>query len=158
MKETELDVLMFLFDNYLGVEVEFSGGENAIADELKQAGFHEQDINKAFDWLSTLSDLYQDGYELPEHSRALRVLSTQECAKLDVKAQGYLWQLEGQGVLDPTTREIILESAMAIDVQTLNLQQFKRIVALVLLNNPKAEAIVASGEDLVYQEIGGIFH
>lgn len=158
MKEAVLDVLMFLFDNYLGVEVELSGGEDAIADELEQAGFHEHDISKAFNWLSTLPEMYQDIYQFADHPKSVRILTKQERVRLDTKCQGYLLELEAQGVLDPASREIILESAMAIDVQTLNLKQFKRIIALVFLNNPSAEAMVACGEDLLYQEIGGVVH
>lgn len=158
MSETVLEVLMFLFDNYLSAEVELVGDEDEIADELEQAGFHEGDVNKALNWLGALSDLYREGYELVDHDRAVRVLTPQEKTKLDTKCQGYLMNLQAQGVLDPATREIILESALAIDVQTLSLGQFKRIIALVLLNNPNAEAIVASGEDLFYQEVGGVPH
>lgn len=158
MKETVLDVLMFLFDNYLSAEVELVGDEDEIADELEQAGFHEHDVSNALTWLGRLSDLYDGGYDLTDHERAVRVLTPQEKTKLDTKCQGYLLKLQAQGVLDIATREIILESAMAIDVQTLTLSQFKRIIALVLLNNPNTEAIAASGEDLIYQEIGGVPH
>lgn len=158
MEETVLDVLMFLFDNYLSADIELVGDEEEIADELEQAGFHEHDVNKALDWLGALADLYGEGYELAEHKQSMRILTAEEKAKLDVQSQGYLLKLQAQGTLDTATREIILESAMAIDVQTLSLGQFKRIIALVLLNNPNTEAMAASGEDIFYQEIGLVPH
>lgn len=158
MEETVLDVLMFLFDNYLNAEVELIGDEEEIADELEQAGFQEIHVTKALDWLGDLSELYKGGYELALRYNSTRILTKQEKAKLDIKSQGYLLELQEQGVLDPPTLEIILESAMTIDVQILTLDRFKRIIALVLLNNPNAEAIVASGEDLVYQDVGGYPH
>ena len=157
MSETVLDVLMFLFDNYLSVEVDVSDDEDAITDELEQAGFQEGEIYKAFNWLSALSDMYRDT-QLKDHLRASRILTSEERLRLDTSCQGYLVDLCDQGVLDAPTREIILESAMSIDVQTLNLSQFKRIIALVLLNNPSVEAIVTTEEDLIYEDIGGLVH
>lgn len=158
MEETVLDVLVFLFDNYLTSEIDVIGDEEEIADELEQAGFQEIHVSKALDWLGDLSDLYRDGYELAFSSNSSRILTKQEKNKLDIESQGYLLELQQDGVLDHATVEIILESAMAIDVQNLTLDRFKRIIALVLLNNPEAEAIVATSEDLVYQEIGGEPH
>ncbi len=158
MEETVLDVLMFLFDNYLNAHVELVGDDDDIADELEQAGFDEIDVSKALNWLGDLSDLYREGYDFVVQGNVQRILTVHEKTKLDTKCQGYLMKLKRQGVLDFATTEIILESAMAIDVQTLTLDQFKRIIALVLLNNPNAEEIAASGEDLIYQEVGGIPH
>lgn len=158
MKETVLDVLIFLFDNYLNAEIELVGDEDDIADELEQAGFEEQDVFKALNWLGALSELYHENFQVRESKAALRNLTRYEREKLDVQAQGYFIKLQNQGILDSTTREIILESVMAIDVQNLNLGQFKRIVGMVMLNNPKAESLVACGEDLIYREAGGLTH
>lgn len=157
MKETVLDVLMYLFDNYLSADFDWSEDDDVIADELEQAGFEEQDISTAIHWLSHLEDLYKDIGHQTESEQSVRMLTHQERVKLDTNCQGYLIELLGQGVLDPATREIILETAMAIDVQTLNMSQFKRLIALVLLHHPNAEVVITTDEDL-YQDAEVIVH
>ena len=54
MKENMLDVLMYLFENYMNDEIEFSTDEDALRSELLDAGFHKAEISKAFDWLEGL--------------------------------------------------------------------------------------------------------
>ncbi len=56
MKETVLDVLMYLFDNYIEDDVEFTPDEDVLRVELKEAGFGEHQVSKAFDWLEGLAE------------------------------------------------------------------------------------------------------
>ena len=89
---------------------------------------------------------------------AVRILTLAEKQKLDAECQGFLMTLEEMNLLDPVTREIIIESAMAIDVDDLTLQEFKRIVGLVVLNSPRHDEILVWVEDLIYDDVEETVH
>jgi Smg protein len=159
MKENVLDVLSYLFDNYLDLDFGVIGDENTLVCELEQAGFPAQEIDKAFDWLGELIDLNVqnvDFLNLPQHS--MRILTSDEQAKLDLECQGMLIALERSNCLDPISREIILERAMAIEVERLTLSHFKRVIALVMLNRCWSDDVVAWVEGLVYDPDSCILH
>ena len=62
MRENILDVLMYLFENYMNDEIEFDTDEESLRVELQEAGFHQAEITKAFKWLEGLVDM-QSGEE-----------------------------------------------------------------------------------------------
>lgn len=159
MKENVIDVLMFLFDNYLNIEAEGYSDEMSLALELEEAGFMEGEINKAFDWLGDIADLYHERASLmTAEYDAVRILTEAEKHKLDAECQGFLMTLQAMNLLDAVTREIIIESAMKIEVDELNLQEFKRIVGLVVLNSPRHDEILIWVEDLIYDDIEETVH
>lgn len=153
MKETVIDVLVFLFDNYLSIETDDLNDEVSLTCELEEAGFPEIEINKAFDWLGNLAELYQNQHFVAsQHPNSVRVLTKDEHQKLDVECQGFLMNLQRTGLLDTVTREIIIESAMVLGVERLPLSAFKRIIGLVLLNSPRQDDFPLWVEDLIFDE------
>ena len=56
MKENVLDVLMFLFENYLYDEPDDAPDRDSLEENLHQAGFTNGEIEKAFNWLDDLAD------------------------------------------------------------------------------------------------------
>jgi Smg protein len=159
MKENVIDVLMFLFDNYLSVEEGMPDDEVTLACELEEAGFHAKDITKAFDWLGELADIKNTEPSLIRPpGTAIRVYLPQEERKLDVGSRGFLHQLEMMGLLDTQTREIIIDRAMAIEAEQLSLEQFKRVVGLVMLNSGMHDDMLMWIEDLIYDEDEAVIH
>lgn len=159
MKENVIDVLMFLFDNYLTVEEGVSTDEETLTFELREAGFEVKEITKAFDWLEGLAGVRQlPSGILNKEQRSLRVYTQEEEAKLGTACRGFLLGLEQTGILDPISREIIIDRAMAIDTDTIRLQQFKRIVGLIMVNRTHREEILAWLEDLIYDDVPENLH
>lgn len=145
-----IEVLMFLFDNYLSLE-ESSYDDATLAVELEEAGFQIKEIGKAFDWLGKLTSLFKEEPNfLKVPGESTRVYCAQEQQKLDVACQGFLLSLEQLGLLDALTREIIIEQVMIIEELRLNLQQFKRIVGLVILNKMQGEEVLLWLEEILY--------
>ena len=62
---------------------------------------------------------------------------------LDVEARGFLLFLEQHGVLDAGQRELVLDRAMALDQDELDLDDLKWVVLMVLFNQPGSEAAYA---------------
>jgi Smg protein len=155
MKESVLDVLMYLFENY--VETEFSDETNHInlRVELVAAGFPEEEVDHAFRWLNDLADqrslLPFDGAV-----GAVRVYTGREVSRLSTESRGFIMYLEQLGILSAQTRELVLDRLMSIDDE-IDIERVKWVVLLVLINQPGAEDAAAQVEDMVYYE-GDFLH
>jgi Smg protein len=159
MKENILDVLMYLFENYMNDEVEADKDEETLRVELQQAGFHNQQISKAFDWLEGLTML-QDSHQVAPVNNAfsIRVYTEQETEKLDTECRGFLQFLENVGVLDNSARELVIDRIMALDTEEVDMEQLKWVVLMVLFNQPGREEAYAWMEDLVFDDNTGSLH
>jgi len=71
---------------------------------------------------------------LPESGDAFRAFAPRELAKLDVECRGFLIYLEHSGILTPSTREHVIERALAATGAAISLEQLKLIVLMVLWN------------------------
>ncbi|MEO5574292.1 MAG: DUF494 family protein [Gammaproteobacteria bacterium] len=159
MKENILDVLMYLFENYMDNDVDRNPDQETLKLELVEAGFTQAEINKAFIWLEGLAVL-QDN--LPSHTlkpgRSIRIFTDQEAEKLGIECRGFLLFLEQVGVLDQANRELVIDRVMALETEEIDLEQLKWVVLMVLFNQPGQEAAFAWVEDLVYDETAATMH
>ena len=158
MKENILDVLMYLFENYMNDEIEFDADEESLRTELEQAGFHKAEISKAFLWLEGLAGLQDGSEQLVLNAESIRIYTAEENEKLDLDSRGFLMFLEQTGVLDHNTREMVIDRVMALESEEIDLEQLKWVVLMVLFNQPGREAAYAWMEDLVFEEMPGIIH
>lgn len=147
MKENILDVLLFLFEHLLDADAERMGdGEtlrsHALLAELAEAGFSHAEIHKAFDWLDALAR------QRPAvaHARAngpVRIYGADELERLDVEARGFLMFLEQHGVIDASQRELVLDRALALEQDAIDLDDLKWVVLMALFGQPGSEAAYA---------------
>lgn len=158
MKETVLDVLIYLFDHYVEEELEINSDQHDLKTQLVQAGFADLQVDKAIDWLEGLATRkgVLDTSEL--RSRSIRVYSDLENEKLDVECKGFLLFLEQSGVLDSEDRELVIDRAMALETEAIELQQLKWVVLMVLFNRPGKEAAFAWMEDIIMDEVSAVVH
>jgi Smg protein len=159
MKENVLDILMYLFENYISDEVELEPDEESLRSELISAGFRGNEIEKAFDWLEDLATMQEDPMrEVQVGTQSLRVYTDREMERLDCDSRGFLLFLEQLGVLDPISRELVVDRIMALEAEEIDLDQLKWVVLMVLFNLPGQEAAYAWMEDLVFNEMPGSLH
>lgn len=155
------DILMYLFENYIHSEMEVVVDHDELTDELTRAGFHHQEINKALAWLERLADL-QDSQQTPYLNNspqgAFRVFTAEEQARLDTASQSFLMYLEQIGVLDFTTREMVLDRVMELDSKSFSLDDLKWVVLMVLFNVPGHEDAYSRMEGLLFEEPDGFLH
>lgn len=125
------DILVYLFENYY--QNDASLDHDALARKLTAAGFENEDISDALDWLRSLSS--NESRAFPEHfdnSASFRSYSTEESAKISPDGLGFVAFLESARVLTPSLRETILERAMAVEADHVPLDKLKVIVLMVL--------------------------
>ncbi len=160
MKENVFDVLMYLFENYMDEGPEFHPDQESLTVELAEAGFPRGEITKAFNWLEGLSALrsQSEGLTRPGAARALRHYTAQELERLNEDCRGFLLFMEQSGVLDPLTRELVIDRIMALEVGEVSLEQLKWVVLMVLFNQPGQEYAYELLEDLVFDEMHGHLH
>ena len=94
-EETILDVLLFLFENYIYDDPDVVRDRDSLQKTLLQAGFSPTETNKAFDWLEELSRERPDNPA--KHSDTpLRLFAEIELQRLDTESRGFLMFLEQQ--------------------------------------------------------------
>lgn len=158
MKESVLDVLIYLFDHYVEEELELYPDQDDLKTQLTEAGFTDTQVNKAIDWLESLA-LQKDSLEQNvDHSQSIRIFSDVENEKLDVECKGFLLFLEHTRIIDSEDRELVIERAMALETEYIELQQLKWVVLMVLFNRPGKEAAFTWMEDIVMDDIEAIIH
>ncbi|AKS40698.1 DUF494 family protein [Wenzhouxiangella marina] len=158
MKENVLDLLMYLFENYIYEEPESTPDRESLSDSLEEAGFSSAEIERAFTWLDGLAE-QRKLPELGHHGdNPIRVFSEEECQRLDVDARGFILYLENAGVLDAVRREQVLDRLSALDSEEIDIEDVKWVVLMVLFNQPGQEANYAWMEDLMFDDQGELRH
>lgn len=158
MKQNIFDVLMYLFENYMSDDIEFDFDEESLRVELQEAGFQQGQISKAFDWLEGLAGMQEIPGRTAPNIQSVRVYTHAECEKLDANCRGLLLFLEQTGVLDHTTREMVVDRVMALDNEDPDIEQLKWVILMVLFNQPGFDGSMDWMEDLVFDEATGLLH
>ena len=159
MKENVLDVLVYLFENYMADDIEPPEDHESLQTELRQAGFGQGEISKAFDWLEGLTKLQgSDKLQKLKNPAALRIYTDDEMDRIDVECRGLLMYLEEAGVLDQHSRELVIDRIMALGADEVDSDVVKWVVLMVLFNQPGQEAAYAWMEDFVFEENFGQLH
>lgn len=159
MKESVLDVLMYLFENYyMDDEPDGRPDRESLHVELLEAGFPPSEVNKAFDWLEDLAAQREAGLRIHTAAHSIRLFTDKEMEYLDLESRGFLMFLEQMGILNPASRELVIDRVLALDADDMDIEQLKWIVLMVLFNEPGQEAAYAWMEDLVFDNIAGTLH
>ncbi|MBI5450415.1 MAG: DUF494 domain-containing protein [Gammaproteobacteria bacterium] len=161
MKETMLDVLIYLVEHYMEGDDHASADpdESTLKAHLSEAGFREHDIERALGWLDELSSRpvltdWAQGRRQP----SARIFSSAELAVLNIECRGFLLFLEQNGIINSATREMIIASAMALECGELDLDRFKWVLLMILFNQPGHETAYTWLEDVVFDQRVGLLH
>ena len=155
MKENIFDVLMYLFENYMEEEIEIFPDTDAIRTELLEAGFQQLAVNKAFDWLESLS---LQGLIQTSATPSFRIFCRQEIEKLDIDCRNLMMFLEHSGILNAANRELVIDRAMALENEEISIEKLKWITLMVLLSQPDEEIAFSRMEDFVYDLVPTYLH
>jgi Smg protein len=148
------EIIIYLFENYLDDQSEATPDTEAIRTELLEAGFPKGDVNKAFQWLESLTEQQDINSTAP----SFRAFSAAETARLDTECQGLLIFLEQKAILTPTSRELVIDRLMAFKDEDITLENLKWVVLVVLFSRPNEETAFARMEDLIYENIPTLIH
>ncbi|MFZ1623899.1 MAG: DUF494 domain-containing protein [Gammaproteobacteria bacterium] len=156
MSDTVLDVLLYLFETYTEQEPE-AADQDVLRDELLRAGFGEPEVDSALDWLDGLNETSAPYAGIPGE-RSVRVYNEVEIRRLDLDCRGYLLYLEQVGILSAAQREVVIDRLMALGSETVDKEQLKWVVLMVLFAQPGQETAFSRMEDLVFEESADVMH
>ena len=161
MKEDMLEVLIYLFENYIVDGVSFEPGQDELAKELIDAGFAGEEIDKAFVWLEDLLNICeQENSQLAkvQTNGSIRIYNKDEINALDVEGQSLLTRLVNVGVLDQSSREMVIDRVMALDSEEVTIDHIKWVVLMVMSNQPGFSEIADWAEVVVTDDLAPVFH
>src|SRR5690606_35912893 len=141
MKESILDVLLYLFEHYIADDADTLRDRDPLQAGLIEAGFTPAEIAKAFHWLDGLAQ--QRPSAEPRCNGPARVFHGRERGKLDLQCRGFLTLLEQRGVVGAAPRELVVDRARGRDQDERELADLKWVVLMVLFPQPGAEAAYA---------------
>jgi Smg protein len=151
------DVLVYLFESYIHADA--CPASDQLARKLSAAGFEDEEINEALDWLAGLRRIAETAQPCtPPSAGSIRIYAEEEHAQLSPDCRGFITFLEAAGVLDAAKRELIVERAMALGDFNITLNRLKVIVLMVLWQQeqPLDGLIIdelLSGDDDEYQPV-----
>jgi len=161
MTGTVLDILIYVFDRYMLTDTPDVPERDELALDLERAGFDEDCVERALDWLADLAGERDRPALEGAGTRAMRIFTDSERARLPSDCRGYLLSLERTGILSPQQREIVIERLLALDGSSsmnsgtsfneeLDVSQLKWVVLMVLSSQPGEELACSRMEDLVF--------
>ena len=125
------DVLVYLFENCAAFQA--CRDADSITRQLAEAGFDDDEITDAIDWLRDLEQVSSGSIALRAPADgAFRVFAGFETGRLSPRGIAFLTFLESEGQLTPTQREIVIERALAVREGPVALAKLKVIVLMVL--------------------------
>jgi Smg protein len=159
MKQTVIDILIYLFEHYVDDDIEFDTDRDRLKSELREAGFEAGQVAKAFDWLQELAASRGNSDNRPAAAAtSFRIYTREEQGKLDVECRGFLCFLEHAGVLDSHARELVIDRVLGLETDEIDISELKWIILMVLFNQPGHEQAFVWMEDLIMDEAYGSLH
>lgn len=153
MTGSVLDILIYVFDQYMLAEAPEVPERETLAADLERAGFGRLNVERALDWLA---DLAGERSRPDMSSHSLRVFSSDEIERISTACRGYLLQLERDGILSPLQREIVIDRLVALESDQygdeVDIDRLKWLVLMVLSSQPGQEQACARMEDLVFDD------
>ena len=138
MTGSVLDILIYVFDQYMLAEAPEVPERETLAADLERAGFGRHNVERALDWLADLAG----ERSRPDMSLSARCASSRadELERISTSCRGYLLQLEQEGILSPLQREIVIDRLVALDGDDVDIDRLKWLVLMVLSSQPGQEA------------------
>ena len=160
--ESMLDVLIYLFENYVINGDSFEPGQDELAKELVGAGFEGAEVDRAFEWLDGLIGINGDCLENDQWQSSspssIRFYTKDETLRLKPEGLALLMRLTNVGVLSECTREAVIERVLALESSDVSINNIKWVVLMVLSNHPGFSDIAEWAEGIVDNDLQAIIH
>ncbi len=144
------EVLVYLYQTYYRPEA--CPQADVLFKKLSAAGFAEEDISQALDWLRGLAISSVSNLHTQQKPDSMRFYTDQEYRSLGVSALGLIHFLEQASVFSGIHREIVLERALAVGESPLSLDKLRIIVLMLLWSQGKEPDALVLDELLLEED------
>ena len=136
MNERVVEILVYIMSEIRNRRAGV-GRLEALSQDLLEQGYSESEISSAFAWLFERLD--QDLERIDEDFGGVghptfRILHEAERMVIEPDAYGYLVQLHELGIIDEAEMEAVIDRAMMLGTNTVDVDAIRSIVASVLFN------------------------
>ena len=151
LKEDFLDILLYLFEYYSENPEKESASDFETRKHLLGAGFEENAIEHAMDWVEIFKDSSNKTKISSPNNSSTRVFADEEKALLDEECQNYITRLEKFGLLTPQKRELLIDKLTSIGFEPMDIEVVKALSILMLFQEPSIEVRLHSyeGDELI---------
>lgn len=122
------EVLVYLYENYWRPDA--CPDHEQLSRKLSAVGFESDEIQEALSWLDGLTAASQ-GHVAEQSELGVRHYTQAEREMLGSDCLSFIAFLESAGVLPPPMREMVLDRAMAVSTDGLELDDIKVIILMV---------------------------
>jgi Smg protein len=140
------DVLTYLFEQYRDPDA--FGDRGSLMRQLEAAGFEDEEINDALDWLDNVANMVDGLYASADDALACAFTQMPKLERLPTDVRGLIQFLEDHGALSPSQREMVIDRLCELPDDDINVGSAK-LVALMVLWAQKAELPILLGEELL---------
>jgi Smg protein len=128
---TILDVLLHISKHYNKTNAWINKSSKLI-DDLQKKGFDPKLINQSLDWLAALTNAKVHLETMPSDRSTFRIFSKEEQCYFSSTGINFILSLQSHGVLNTLTRELVIQQALLLQLETITIPVIKGVVALVL--------------------------
>jgi Smg protein len=155
-----LNVLMFLFHHHMEGNCHIPESQRPVVrNKLENAGFMPEQINGAFNWLSSLKHTHKSLSHMPrQHTLSTRVYTRDEIRILNTECIDYLHQLQKLGILNAQTIEAVIDLALQLDTEGVDISLVKWVTLMTLYNEKEYEQELSKMELLVLSDATTTLH
>ena len=148
-----LEVLMYLFEHHMQAGRPFAIEEPKLMHELQEEGFSTAMIKNALGWLEELETFQLEQRKMTSPSQfAHRVYTTEEMVRMDLESRNFISRLEERDVLNPQTREWVIDRVLSLNNDFIQLFHVKWVCLLVLYRVYGEDAVLTCVETLELNE------
>lgn len=133
MRNRIMDIVSFIIKEVLEGK-DLLETETEIVESLMDQGYSLEEINSAFDWLSSLVTKGMTKKRI-KPTTSKRILHHLEKLKLSSQAYGLLIRMQESGLITSAQQEEIIEQALTSN-EEVGPGEIKRIAGQVVFNNP----------------------
>ena len=150
MNENIVELLLYLFENYIYDNDSEEFDKQSIKHGLSQAGFTSSTINHAFSWLEDLQSDVGTFQSIPLSTDGFRVFSVHEQLKIDDESIDFIYYLNNSGILDNVQREILINAIMKLETNQFDVDDLQWLALMVLFSQPDQKQAFAHLEALMF--------
>lgn len=145
-----IDLLVYLFETYLTDQVDLEQPYvlEDVYSGLKQAGFDTTTINHGLEWLRSIS--HKVSPLKSQDKNSVRIFHDLEKQKIDAECIDFIYFLEGSNILNPETRELLINSLMHLNADNIDVDDLQWLALIILFSQPEQEQAFASMESLMF--------
>lgn len=151
MNENIVELLLYLFENYIYENKDTDLDEQSIQQGLSQAGFASLTIDNAFSWLEDLQTDIISYQNIKIHNDSFRVFTNSEQQKLDEECQDFILYLNNSDILNNVQREILINAIMKPEINHFDVDDLQWLALMVLFSQPDQEQAFANLEALLFE-------